>query len=111
MKKVRQSKNRANMNKSRKSIDLESAFRGEQNRDDLPEMATQSKDLITQNTKQATESLDSVASCVDLIEKKKIRIGIRVSASERRFLEIAAKAQGLSLSKYVRTLIPKNIAA
>ena len=96
--------------------ELEKAFCGENTRDDLPKMLTQSplqsKELIKPNTQEDAESLDSASSCVCGSEKKKQRIGVRLSFSERQALEIEAKQIGLNLSTYIRrALISKNIAA
>lgn len=93
----------------------ESAISGKNNRAAVPEMVTQSlpesKNLITQNTQEATESLDSAASCVGAIERKTQRVGIRLTLTERKALEIAAQQKRLTLSDYILRLIPKNIAA
>ena len=89
--------------------DLTSAISGKNNRDDLPEMVTQSllqsKDLITSNNKQANESPDSLALCVGRCERKKQRIGVRLTITERKSLEFSAKQKGLSLSDYARHLL------
>jgi predicted DNA binding CopG/RHH family protein len=114
---VRQPQERVTMNLSQGFTEIpEKAFCGKNNRYPLPKMLTQSllqsKDLITSNTKQSTESLDSADSCVCGSEKKKQRIGVRLSFSERQALEIEAKQIGLNLSTYIRrALISKNIAA
>ena len=83
----------------------EKAFCGKNNRDPLPKMVTQSllqsKDLITSNTKQATESLDSAALCVGKFEGKKQRIGVRLSIAERQALEITAKENNMTLSNLI----------
>lgn len=106
MKIVQHSKNRANIDISpvlgRK---LKSAFRGETSRDDLSKMATQSKDLITANIEKASESSDLVAFSVRKNEKKKERIGVRLTIAERKSLEVSAKQKGLSLSDYARHLL------
>lgn len=83
---------------------------------DPPKMSTQSlfqsKDLTNPNKKEVTESLDSAASCVCGIEKKKQRIGVRLSLAERQALEIEASQNSMTLSHWIRTsLISKNIAA
>ena len=93
--------------------DLQSAFRGENHRDTLPEMVTQSlpqsKDLINSNNKQATKSLDSVALCVCGTEGKKQRIGFRLSIAEKQSLELAARQNNMTLSNWIRQ-IAQNFA-
>lgn len=84
---------------------LKSAFGGETNRDDLPKMATQSEILITANTAKASESSDLAAFAVRKNEKKKQRIGVRLTIAERKSLEFSAKQKGLSLSDYARHLL------
>jgi hypothetical protein len=93
--------------------DLTSAISGEKNRDDLPEMVTQSllqsKDLITSNNNKASESLDSAALCVGGIERKKQRIGVRLTITERQALEFAAKQNNMTLSNLI-SQVAQNFA-
>ena len=103
---VQQPKERVIMDLSRRSIqEFGKAFCGKNNRDPLPKMVTQSllksKDLITSNTKQATESLDSAALCVCKFEGKKQRIGVRLSIAERQALEQTAKENNMTLSNLI----------
>jgi hypothetical protein len=88
--------------------DLESAIRGENNRNTLSAMVTQSlpqsKALITANKKQANESLDSLALCVGGIEGKKQRVGFRLTIAERQSLEFAAKQNNMKLSNWLRQI-------
>ena len=92
---------------------FESAISGENNRDDLPEMVTQSllqsKDLITSNNNKASESLDSAVLCVGGIERKKQRIGVRLTIAERQALEFAAKQNNMTLSKLI-SQVAQNFA-
>ena len=63
--------------------------------------AIQSKDLIIPNTKQAAESLDSAASRACGGERKKQRIGVRLTIAERESLELAAKQKNMTLSNLI----------
>jgi hypothetical protein len=96
----------ANINESKGfARNPRSAISEENNRNTLPEMVTQSliqsKDLITSNNKQATESLDSAALCVGRFEGKKQRIGVRLSIAERQALENTAKENNMTLSNLI----------
>ena len=82
---------------------------------DLSRMTTQSlspdKELsITPNNKETSESHGSAVFCVDWIERRNLKIGIRLNKSEREALESAARARRMTLSDYVREsmLSPKN---
>ena len=80
----------------------------------LSKMTTQSispdKNLITPNTKETSESHGSAVFCVDWIERRKLKIGIRINESERKALESAARERRMTLSDYVREsmLNPKS---
>ncbi len=89
---------------------LREPFVGNLDIDLSEEMALTNTDLIKPNTKEASESLDSAASCVDWIERRKLKIGIRLNDTERKALEFAARERRMTLSDYVRASIlnPKN---
>lgn len=83
----------------------ESAICGENSRDNASEMVTQSllqsKALTNPNIKHASESPDSLALCVGGIERKKQRIGVRLTITERQALEFAAKQNNMTLSNLI----------
>ncbi|MEI6064143.1 MAG: hypothetical protein WCQ26_06095 [Pseudanabaena sp. ELA748] len=68
---------------------------------------------ITPNNKETSESHGSAVFCVDWIERRNLKIGIRINKSEREALESAAREMRMTLSDYVREsmLSHKNIAA
>jgi len=71
----------------------------------ISKMATlsviQSKDLIIPNIKQTAESIDSAVFCVCGGERKKQRIGVRLTIAERQSLELAAKQKNMTLSNLI----------
>ena len=97
---------RIGMSRSAVVQELEKASCGKNNRNPLPKMLTQpllqSKDLlIASNTHKASESPDSLALCVGKFERKRQRIGVRLSIAERQALEITAKENNMTLSNLI----------